>query len=132
MRYIAQFSLACDPISASHSTRPPRRSQPVMAGVLDKWVDRTCEDPRAQCLLCSIATALYRNVLTRLSHPHPRRSAEVVNVITNDGRNIIGLFKGFDNVLNIVLESSHERVYSPDAPMEQIPRGLCIIRGDNV
>ncbi len=55
-----------------------------------------------------------------------------MNVITSDGRNIIGLFRGFDQSINLILEHSHERIYSPDAPMEQIDRGLCLIRGDNV
>lgn len=57
---------------------------------------------------------------------------EIVNVITNDGRNIVGLFRGFDQVMNIILESSHERVYTPDAPVERTPRGLMMIRGDNI
>ena len=59
-------------------------------------------------------------------------SAEIVNVITNDGRNIVGILKGFDQTINLILESCHERVYSPDASMEQVPLGLYIIRGDNV
>jgi U6 snRNA-associated Sm-like protein LSm8 len=36
---------------------------------------------------------------------------KLISVITGDGRNIIGLMKGFDQTVNIVLEDSHERVY---------------------
>jgi U6 snRNA-associated Sm-like protein LSm8 len=57
---------------------------------------------------------------------------EIVSLITNDGRNIVGILKGFDQSVNLILDQSHERVYSPDAPVEQIPRGLFVIRGDNV
>lgn len=53
-------------------------------------------------------------------------------MITCDGRNIVGLLKGFDQTVNLILDMAHERIYSPDAPVEQVPRGLCIIRGDNI
>lgn len=35
-----------------------------------------------------------------------------VSVITNDGRNIVGILKGFDQATNLILDESHERVYS--------------------
>ena len=35
-----------------------------------------------------------------------------VSVITNDGRNIIGILRGYDQTTNVVLEECHERVYS--------------------
>ncbi|VDK67970.1 unnamed protein product [Litomosoides sigmodontis] len=57
---------------------------------------------------------------------------KVISVITGDGRNIVGLMKGFDQTINLVLEDSHERVFSEDAGVEQIPLGLYIVRGDNV
>lgn len=57
---------------------------------------------------------------------------KVVSVITADGRNIVGLLKGFDQTINLVLEDTHERVYSDDTGVEQIPLGLYIVRGDNV
>uniref|UniRef100_A0A453A5M5 LSM8 homolog, U6 small nuclear RNA associated n=1 Tax=Aegilops tauschii subsp. strangulata TaxID=200361 RepID=A0A453A5M5_AEGTS len=37
---------------------------------------------------------------------------EVISVITNDGRNIVGTLRGFDQATNIILDESHERVYS--------------------
>uniref|UniRef100_A0A914XDU1 U6 snRNA-associated Sm-like protein LSm8 n=1 Tax=Plectus sambesii TaxID=2011161 RepID=A0A914XDU1_9BILA len=57
---------------------------------------------------------------------------KVISVITGDGRNIVGMMKGFDQTVNLILEDSHERVYSTQAGIEQVPLGLYIIRGDNV
>mmetsp|Transcript_11783 Transcript_11783/g.29048 ORF Transcript_11783/g.29048 Transcript_11783/m.29048 type:complete len:97 (+) Transcript_11783:205-495(+) len=57
---------------------------------------------------------------------------QIVNVITNDGRNIVGVLKGYDQCINIILEDCHERVFSPDAGVEQHVLGLYIVRGDNV
>ncbi|KAI1304126.1 U6 snRNA-associated Sm-like protein LSm8 [Halotydeus destructor] len=55
-----------------------------------------------------------------------------VNVITSDGRNIVGTLKGFDQTINIILDDSHERVYSGSQGVEQVVLGLYIIRGDNI
>ena len=43
-----------------------------------------------------------------------------------------GKLKGFDQTVNVILEGSHERVYSSTSGVEQVPLGLYIIRGDNV
>ncbi|XP_028069139.1 sm-like protein LSM8 isoform X2 [Camellia sinensis] len=50
---------------------------------------------------------------------------QTISVITNDGRNIVGVLKGFDQATNIILDESHERV-------QQLVLGLYIIRGDNI
>src|SRR5277367_3093208 len=55
-----------------------------------------------------------------------------VSVITADGRNIVGTLKGFDQTINIILDESHERVYSTSQGVEQVVLGLYIIRGDNI
>ncbi|CCI47172.1 unnamed protein product [Albugo candida] len=55
-----------------------------------------------------------------------------ISVITNDGRNIIGVLKGYDQTVNLVLEDSFERVYSLKEPVEAVELGLYIIRGDNI
>ncbi|GAB6029892.1 N(alpha)-acetyltransferase 38, NatC auxiliary [Chamberlinius hualienensis] len=55
-----------------------------------------------------------------------------VSVITSDGRNIVGTLKGFDQTINIILDESHERVYSTSHGIEQVVLGLYIIRGDNI
>ncbi|XP_018918015.1 U6 snRNA-associated Sm-like protein LSm8 [Bemisia tabaci] len=55
-----------------------------------------------------------------------------VSIITSDGRNFVGTLKGFDQTINLILDDSHERVYSPTQGVEQVVLGLHIIRGDNV
>lgn len=55
-----------------------------------------------------------------------------ISIITNDGRNIVGILKGFDQATNIILDESHERVYSTREGVQQIVLGLYIIRGDNI
>ena len=55
-----------------------------------------------------------------------------VNVITTDGRNIVGILKGYDQVQNLILCESHERVFSEQSGVIQQPLGLYIIRGDTM
>ena len=55
-----------------------------------------------------------------------------VNIVTADGRIIIGTLRGFDQTINIILDDSHERVFSATDGVEQVLLGLYIIRGDNV
>lgn len=43
-----------------------------------------------------------------------------------------GTLKGFDQVINLVLDESHERVFSTVSGVDQVILGLYIIRGDNV
>ena len=57
---------------------------------------------------------------------------KVVQVVTNDGRNIVGLLKGFDQSTNVILDECHERVFSSEAGVEQVVLGLYIVRGDNI
>ncbi|XP_020263908.1 sm-like protein LSM8 isoform X2 [Asparagus officinalis] len=57
---------------------------------------------------------------------------QTISVITNDGRNIVGILKGFDQATNIILDESHERVYSTKEGVQQLVLGLYIIRGDNM
>ncbi|XP_074026605.1 U6 snRNA-associated Sm-like protein LSm8 isoform X2 [Leptinotarsa decemlineata] len=45
---------------------------------------------------------------------------------------VYGTLKGFDQTINIILDESHERVYSTTTGVEQVMLGLHIIRGDNV
>ena len=55
-----------------------------------------------------------------------------VNIVTVDGRIIIGTLRGFDQTINIILEDSYERVFSSTGGVDQVLLGLYIIRGDNV
>ena len=43
-----------------------------------------------------------------------------------------GLLKGFDQTINLILDESHERVFSSTSGVEQVVLGLYIIRGDNM
>ena len=58
--------------------------------------------------------------------------AEPVCVITCDGRSIVGILAGYDQLQNLILKDASESVYSPDADPETVPLGLYVIRGDNV
>lgn len=57
---------------------------------------------------------------------------KTISVITSDGRNIVGILKGFDHVQNLILCESHERVFSEDKGVVQQVLGLYLIRGDNM
>ncbi len=56
----------------------------------------------------------------------------MVSVITSDGRNFVGTLKGFDQTINLILDDTHERVFSVNAGVEQVVLGLHIVRGDNI
>lgn len=43
-----------------------------------------------------------------------------------------GVLKGYDQTTNLILENTHERVFSVDKGVEQNVLGLYIIRGDNM
>merc|ERR1712080_30295 len=55
-----------------------------------------------------------------------------VSVITADGRNFVGTLKGFDQTVNLILDDTHERVFSSTNGVEQVVLGLHIVRGDNI
>ena len=72
-------------------------------------------------LTSSLSLSLFRSFTT-----------EQVCVITCDGRSIVGVLAGYDQLQNLILKEASERVYSPDADPETVPLGLYVIRGDNV
>eukprot|EP00580_Thalassiosira_gravida_P006146 CAMPEP_0201634164 /NCGR_PEP_ID=MMETSP0493-20130528/7208_1 /ASSEMBLY_ACC=CAM_ASM_000838 /TAXON_ID=420259 /ORGANISM="Thalassiosira gravida, Strain GMp14c1" /LENGTH=104 /DNA_ID=CAMNT_0048105983 /DNA_START=125 /DNA_END=439 /DNA_ORIENTATION=- len=55
-----------------------------------------------------------------------------ITVLTCDGRLISGILQGYDQLQNLVLVKSYEKVYSLDNPMERVDLGLFVVRGDNV
>lgn len=57
---------------------------------------------------------------------------QTVNIITSDGKVLVGTLKGIDNGTNVILHDSHERVFSLDQGVEKHHLGLCVIRGENV
>jgi U6 snRNA-associated Sm-like protein LSm8 len=59
-------------------------------------------------------------------------SAEVVMVLTSDGRIIVGKFVGHDQVQNLILNEAYERIYSQTDDVERVPLGLYVVRGDSL
>lgn len=55
-----------------------------------------------------------------------------VEIVTADGRVIVGTLRGFDQTINLILDESQERVFSTTGGVETVQLGLYIIRGDNV
>jgi U6 snRNA-associated Sm-like protein LSm8 len=55
-----------------------------------------------------------------------------ISIITADGKVLVGTLKGIDNGTNVILDDSHERVFSTDQGVEKHQLGLCVIRGDNI
>ena len=43
-----------------------------------------------------------------------------------------GILRGFDQLTNVILEQSKERVFSAKEGVTEVPCGLYVIRGDNV
>ncbi|KAH8153894.1 uncharacterized protein LAJ45_01661 [Morchella importuna] len=52
-------------------------------------------------------------------------------VALRDGRKLIGVLRSWDQVSNLVLQSTVERLYVNDSYCD-IPRGVFIVRGENV
>eukprot|EP00008_Paramoeba_atlantica_P003083 CAMPEP_0201489728 /NCGR_PEP_ID=MMETSP0151_2-20130828/23460_1 /ASSEMBLY_ACC=CAM_ASM_000257 /TAXON_ID=200890 /ORGANISM="Paramoeba atlantica, Strain 621/1 / CCAP 1560/9" /LENGTH=95 /DNA_ID=CAMNT_0047875413 /DNA_START=117 /DNA_END=404 /DNA_ORIENTATION=- len=54
-----------------------------------------------------------------------------VSVLTNDGRNVVGVLQGVDQMTNVILVDCHERVYDRSGT-QKVPLGLYLVRGDNI
>lgn len=59
-------------------------------------------------------------------------TAQTVTILTCDGRLVTGTLLGYDQLQNLILGKSYERVYSTDGAVERVELGLSVIRGDNV
>lgn len=60
---------------------------------------------------------------------------EKVLVLTADGRTLVGTLLSCDQVTNLVLKDTVERIIRPpddQEDSEEVPHGLYIIRGENV
>ncbi|EPQ25919.1 uncharacterized protein PFL1_06593 [Pseudozyma flocculosa PF-1] len=55
-----------------------------------------------------------------------------VLVVTQDGRVIVGTLKGSDSTGSVILAGSVERIFAPDCPVEEVPLGLYVLRGDSI
>jgi|LauGreDrversion2_2_1035103.scaffolds.fasta_scaffold551096_1 small nuclear ribonucleoprotein (snRNP)-like protein len=56
----------------------------------------------------------------------------IVIIILTIVISILGVLRGFDQVLNVVLERCHERIFSTTQGVVQNVLGLYMIRGDNM
>lgn len=56
----------------------------------------------------------------------------MICVVTSDGRIILGLLVGHDQVQNLVLSDAVERVYAENVAVDVVDLGLYVVRGDNV
>ncbi len=59
-------------------------------------------------------------------------AAAPVSIITNDGRHIVGILRGYDQATNLIVDESFERIYREDAGTETIILGLYVVRGDSI
>eukprot|EP00916_Digyalum_oweni_P021347 GHVL01035460.1.p1 GENE.GHVL01035460.1~~GHVL01035460.1.p1 ORF type:complete len:114 (+),score=22.50 GHVL01035460.1:54-344(+) len=55
-----------------------------------------------------------------------------ITLVTNDGRIFVGILRGFDQQVNVVLADCNERVYHEDSGVETVSLGLYVVRGDNI
>ncbi|KAL7413374.1 hypothetical protein BDY24DRAFT_389844 [Mrakia frigida] len=54
-------------------------------------------------------------------------------VLLRDGRKLIGVLRSYDQFANLVLSGSYERVHHPPSfTFADIPRGVFLVRGENV
>ncbi len=63
------------------------------------------------------------------------RVSEKVLVLTADGRTLTGTLLSCDQLTNLVLQDTIERVIRPEEDpeeSEEVPHGLYLIRGENV
>ncbi|PKI84806.1 hypothetical protein MVES_000862 [Malassezia vespertilionis] len=55
-----------------------------------------------------------------------------VLLVTQDGRVIVGMLRGYDAGGSIVLSDCVERIFSTDVAVEQVPLGVYVMRGDSI
>ena len=57
---------------------------------------------------------------------------EYVLILTTDGKVYTGTLQSYDAMTNLILTSAEERIFSADMPVQKVPLGLFVIRGDTV
>ncbi|KAF9960129.1 N(alpha)-acetyltransferase 38, NatC auxiliary [Mortierella alpina] len=55
-----------------------------------------------------------------------------VFVFLTDGRSLVGNFEGYDQQTNVILSQTHERIFSSTEPMQSVPIGVYLIRGETI
>uniref|UniRef100_A0A0L8I5V1 Sm domain-containing protein n=1 Tax=Octopus bimaculoides TaxID=37653 RepID=A0A0L8I5V1_OCTBM len=46
--------------------------------------------------------------------------SKTVSIVTAGGQMIVGTWKGFDQTINLILDESHERIFSSISGVEQV------------
>ena len=90
---------------------------------------------RDYMLLSNVPSTLCQQCVTVLSESFRLTSVEKVLILTADGRTLTGTLLSCDQVTNLVLGDTIERVIRPsDDPEEsvEVSHGLYLIRGENV
>uniref|UniRef100_A0A8P4GRL5 U6 snRNA-associated Sm-like protein LSm8 n=1 Tax=Dicentrarchus labrax TaxID=13489 RepID=A0A8P4GRL5_DICLA len=72
--------------------------------------------------------------MSRGSNTRSNRHQIIIIILTGTIGSLCvqGTLKGFDQTINLILDESHERVFSSSQGVEQVVLGLYIVRGDNV
>jgi len=84
---------------------------------------------------CSCPHDCRHGLHAKLQCPNLHVLTEKVLVITVDGRTLTGTLISCDQVTNLVLKDTIERVIRPqddEEPSTEQPHGLYLVRGDNV
>lgn len=55
-----------------------------------------------------------------------------IKTITNDGRVFVGILRGVDQAMNLVLSDTEERIYREEAGVDKQKLGIYLIRGDSI
>ncbi|EGR27754.1 U6 snRNA-associated SM protein LSM8, putative [Ichthyophthirius multifiliis] len=73
-----------------------------------------------------------KNNQMKILNPLEKLLFKKVQIVTSDGRILVGILKGLDQALNSVLSECTERVYSLEQGVQFNKIGLYVLRGDNV
>ena len=55
-----------------------------------------------------------------------------VSITTVDGRHLLGMLRGLDDIFNAVMSECVERIYNVDKEPMVIPFGTYMVRGDSI
>ncbi|RKF73512.1 U6 snRNA-associated Sm-like protein LSm8 [Golovinomyces cichoracearum] len=75
------------------------------------------------------------NFLLKISHTNSDIRLEKVLVLTSDSRTLVGNLLSCDQMTNLVLSDTIERIIRPPEdpePSSEVSHGLYLVRGDNV
>ncbi|KAL4456196.1 hypothetical protein ABPG74_014157 [Tetrahymena malaccensis] len=68
----------------------------------------------------------------KLLNPLEKLLFKKIQIVTTDGKVLIGVLKGLDQALNSILSDCVERVFSSENNTKAVKHGLYLLRGDNI